>query len=138
MTLTLRIRTAETPSIGQRMNDSTIYCGVSPHTNLAFYTLACIEEPRLMEWEEARRMAQRMHNYGYWDWRLPTLDELILMRQERNALEDFDGTTWYWASAPHYLGTGWALNFATGQEKMLGKHKTLHVRCVRGPDPYKQ
>ncbi len=123
--------------IGEETRDGTIYCGISPHTNLPFY-LEQVSSDQKMPWPFALTMARKSRAHGYNDWRLPTLDELHILFENRNAIQGFSYQGAYWASAPHYLQSGWAMSFRSGEAVMLRKCHDCFYLCVRGMDPFAQ
>lgn len=131
MTLSLRMRPAQPPEIGERTKDRLVYCGISPQTSLLFYA-APMDFMDACSWEFAMKHAPGR------GWRVPTLEEMSIMYRLRHAIGGFDSEIYYWAGAPHYLNIGWAKNFFTGDQCITNKNHRLRVRLIRGPDPYIQ
>ena len=89
---------------------------------------------------------------NFYDWRLPTHDELLSVMHFGNAtgtkidLGYFPNTQgsnsaplWYWSSQPSADGVAddtaqnsWALDFTTGNDNFLNKSTQAKVRLVRG------
>lgn len=122
------------PSLGVKMKSGLIYCGVSPHTNLPFYTMP--KDGGFGTWRDVGWHATQFHSWGAGDWRVPTLEELAAMYKIRQFLEIATGC--YWASAPHYLNSSWHMDFGHGVCRQSSKQEKYRARFVCGPDPYIQ
>ncbi|MEG3766715.1 DUF1566 domain-containing protein [Alteromonas sp. 14N.309.X.WAT.G.H12] len=89
---------------------------------------------------------------GFYDWRMPTHEELMSLVHFGLAsgtliddtyfpflgTADSDGRLWYWSSIPSADGVSgdaaqnaWALDFASGLDNFLIKSRALRVRLVR-------
>lgn len=129
--------TLREPFIGEMMGDHSIFAGVSPHTNQPFFTTQFFYGD-VVSWAAAHRAAFGMEAHGRNDWRVPTLDELLMMYDNRHKIGGFRDEDPYWAAAPHYMQSAWTINFKYGQINMAHKTSRYVIRCVRGLDPFRQ
>lgn len=138
MTLTLSIARAapRAPLAGDQMENGLVYCGVSPQTNRALYTLKTQFDGRL-SWKDAQRYTSRIRLLNYWDWRVPTMDEMRVLHEVKERIGEVSNEL-YWSSAPHYYNCKWAMNLRTGEKHMIHAMEVLRFKIVRGPDPYRQ
>ncbi|XOV78863.1 MAG: DUF1566 domain-containing protein [Aestuariibacter sp.] len=88
---------------------------------------------------------------GFFDWRLPTHDELMSLVHFGHTTQTYiDETyfpntsadnatpTWYWTSVPNVDGnsagaalSSWAIDFSSGNDNFLNKSTAAHIRLVR-------
>lgn len=88
---------------------------------------------------------------GFFDWRLPTHNELMSIMDFSNVdgafvdsdffpnnSPDITNTTWYWTSQQNADGTSgetiqnsWAIDFTSGNDNFLLKSREIHLRLVR-------
>lgn len=88
---------------------------------------------------------------GFFDWRLPTHNELMSIMDFSNAdgafvdsdffpnnSPDITNTTWYWTSQQNADGTNgdtiqnsWAIDFTSGNDNFLLKSREIYLRLVR-------
>ena len=120
---------------GDRMEDGTIYAGVSPETNTAMYTTPA-DAPQACTHDEAERYAKQMDAHGHKDWRLPTLRELSVLFNNRAAIGGFEGQNgWYWSSTLRWESFGdeaWGAGFhGAGAENYCRRDIRARVRSVR-------
>ena len=66
-----------------------------------------------MNWTNANTYCNNLTLYGYDDWRLPSLDELLQMYQERNSIGGFNTDTW-WSKTNISSGCHYFVNFYNG------------------------
>jgi hypothetical protein len=121
------------PQIGDKMEDGTVYAGISPDTNKAMYATPA-DAPLTYTFNQAQKYAEKLDAHGHKDWRAPTKGELNVLFQNRAAIGGFNETGsnpagWYWSSSPSY-DYGWAQRFSDGgQYSYRGLDSSL--RCVR-------
>src|SRR5205823_762495 len=68
---------------GDRMEDGTIYAGISPDTHKPMYTTAR-DAPLAMKWKDAMKYAAALDAQGHHDWRVPTKAELNMLYENRD------------------------------------------------------
>ena len=125
------------PAIGDRMEDDTIYAGVSPDTGKPMYALPA-DATMTMRWREAMDYAAGLHAHGHKDWKLPSEAELDVLYQNRDkgALKGTFNTSgsfiagWYWSSTEHPDGA-WVERFSDGNRGWGWKGNDASVRPVR-------
>lgn len=132
------------PLVGERMEDGTIYAGISPATGQALYTTGA-DAPLTMEWQKAMRAywlapdyAGGLNAHGHDDWRLPSISELNMLFNNRATIGGFtDG--WYWSSTNYNspdrgfnTDFRWSQRFSDGALHQSHKENAQRVRCVRG------
>jgi hypothetical protein len=66
----------------------------------------------------------------YYDWYLPSKDELDKLYLNRDAIGGF-APTFYWSSSEYNVNYAWRCNFATGTFYFTGKSANSRVRPVR-------
>src|SRR5262249_39406190 len=96
---------------GDRMEDGTIYAGISPDTGRAMETTPD-DGPLTMKWKRAMDYAADLKAHGREDWRLPTKAELNVLWENRDkgALTGTFNVTgshpagWYWSSTEDDYG----------------------------------
>lgn len=89
---------------------------------------------------------------GFFDWRLPTHNELLSLVHFGHTTEAYidetyfpntsaDNTTptWYWTSVPNVDGnadgaalSSWAIDFSSGNDNFINKSSAASIRLVRG------
>ncbi len=81
-----------------------------------------------MDWFEAKKACEKLGK----GWRLPTLNELLIMYKNRDKIGGF-GSKGYWSSAEEKTMLAWYFSFAVadGLNGSDYKTKTNHVRAVR-------
>src|SRR4051794_25446714 len=94
-------------SAGDRMEDGTIYAGISPDTGEAMYTTPA-DAPLTMRWNAAMQYAAKLEAHGHKDWRAPTKAELNVLFRKRAAIGGFDlsgddAAGCYWSSTASSL-----------------------------------
>ena len=95
-------------------------------------------------WEDAQNVFIAQLNIdkfgGFSDWRLPTIEELVLVvnYDKFDPVIDTDYflntvSSWYWSSTTdvYYTDNAWCVNFRYGYVGDYGKSNTYYVRAVR-------
>jgi hypothetical protein len=122
------------PQIGARMEDGTVYAGVSPETEKAMYATPA-DAPLTCTFNQAQEYAGKLDVLGHKDWRVPTKGELNVLFQNRAAIGGFNETGsnpagWYWSSSPANVN-GWAQRFSDGPSYGNNRDNPSSLRCVR-------
>jgi hypothetical protein len=139
------------PEIGTKLENQTVYAGVSPSNGRSLY--AAPEGAKtadggglMMTFREAKRYARKLNKekyLGYSDWRVPTPQELkrLCAHKDEGALRGTFKLTDKFRNADHWssegqLLSGWAFmqnfNGVAGFVGLTGKKARLAVRLVRG------
>lgn len=123
------------PQPGDRMTDGTVYAGVSPVTGKPLYAMPSDESIR-MSFNEAADYAQRLEALGHKDWRLPTLEELNVLFNNRAAIGGFNTTgsgsaAWYWSSTEMNDIGAHCERFSDGFSEPGYRTDPLSIRFVR-------
>ncbi len=86
---------------------------------------------RIMRWEDASNFNQELN--GFNDWRLPTKDELIVLRKNKKILGGFTEGDYWSGTLSNDEGCAWAQSFEEGSEFQFDTHMSngLCVRLVR-------
>src|SRR5262245_55448163 len=89
-------RDAVSLKLGDRMEDDTIYTGISPDTGRPMYTMPA-DGPLTMQWNKAMDYAAGLDAYGHRDWRVPSRKELNMLwhNREKGALKGTFNVTMY-------------------------------------------
>lgn len=129
------------PEVGAVMPDGTIYAGVLL-TGAALYVMP--QDVRLkMAWEEATQYAAGVDAHGHKDWRLPTLNELLVLYKSRhegalrgtfNENASSDGAHRYWSCTERHGDSSLVCDvaFTGGRSGWASKgHYKLSTRPVR-------
>jgi len=90
------------------------------------------------DWQGAMGYCQNLLFAGYSDWRLPIMDDLFSIRDEKrktiaikNGFQKGRGDQ-YWSSSDVYSSKyGWNMNFENGDDAVNLKNSIFYVRCVR-------
>jgi hypothetical protein len=127
---------------GKRMDDGTIFAGISPETHQPMYTTPA-DAPDVYAFSEAKNYARKLGTlfhkkaaYGQHDWRLPTKAELNVLFKNRAAIGQFDisgrdDAACYWSSSQDD-NLGWR---ACGQRFSDGSHEYGFTKDRIGPGP---
>jgi hypothetical protein len=104
---------------GDKMPDGTIYAGVSPRTGKAMYATPA-DAPLTYTFNEAHKYAKKLDAHGHRDWRVPTIDELNVLFNNRAAIGGFNSTGsdpagWYWSASSINEWNAWGQRFSDGQ-----------------------
>ncbi|MCA3160526.1 MAG: DUF1566 domain-containing protein [Phenylobacterium sp.] len=112
--------------LGEKMPDGTIYVGVSPDSGNALFAMPH-DLPNRLSWPEAQKSASEQNFGGHVDWRLPTRNEVELLRQA-NA---WSGSS-YWTSTEYNRHDAWYFNCGAGHCGLGLKGNDHRARCIRG------
>ena len=125
------------PQVGDRMEDGTIFAGISPETNAAMYALSA-DAPLRMQWQQAMDYAAKHEGHGHKDWRVPTTGELNVLFQNRAQIGGFHETNsppagWYWSSTEiaDYPNCARLQRFNDGTQLWFRKSYEGPLRLVR-------
>lgn len=71
------------------MSDGTVFVGISPESGRALFVKP-ISDPLRLNWDQATKSAQGLNDNpsSYKDWRLPSMAELRVIRQNLVAVQD--------------------------------------------------
>ena len=99
------------------------------------------------DWNDVKGMCETSALGGYTDWRLPTLEELRAMYNQKDLIGNFYGhdydydshSYWseYWSSTPYsdyYYNMYYYIDFYDGESDTDMKSETKSARCVRTLD----
>jgi hypothetical protein len=84
-------------------------------------------------WSSANALCQESTIGGYTDWRLPTLDELRLIYNNRYKIEELAQNA-YWSVTPHTNGYYYIVSMSAGFVYYDHNSYKLCARCVRTVD----
>lgn len=126
------------PAPGDKMDDGTIFAGVSPDTGKPMYAMAAAA-PLTYTFNEAQKYAQGMNAqkpHGHDDWHVPTKGELNVLFNNRAAIGGFDvsgsnPSGWYWSSSSNLRWDAWGQRFRDGYQGYNLKDVHSSVRLVR-------
>ena len=87
---------------------------------------------RTMNFNEATSYCRNLANYGYTDWRIPTVMELRQMYYDRTSIGGFGSNT-YWTSDSNINGWRYIINFSNGNEDFIThlEYSYYYVRPIR-------
>jgi len=127
-----------TPEIGDKMEDGTIYAGVSPDTGEAMYVTPA-DASGTLKWKQAMQYAADLDANGHKDWKLPTKAELNVLFKNCAKIDGFnEGASypacWYWSSTQSrdFMGGAWMQRFSSdGNQVCYSKGLVASVRPVR-------
>ena len=123
------------PQIGKKMEDGTVYAGISPDTNKPMYARPA-DAPLTYTFNQAQKYAERLDAHGHKDWRVPTKAELNVLFKNRAAVGGFNETGsepagWYWSSSQYDYYDAWDQRFSDGYQGDVSKVNDSSLRCVR-------
>ncbi len=141
--------TFEEPKPGNKMDDGTIYAGISPDTGRpmfaqahdAFYASFQAEPTVTLNYQAAQRFVMGLNkgnDCGHNDWRMPTKNELNVLFNNRAAIGGFSESGLppagrYWASGVNpYCDFAWNQRFSDGDQIFYYRGNDSSLRCVRG------
>src|SRR5262249_2949691 len=98
--------------VGNKMEDGTIFAGVSPDTGRNMF-VAPKDASGILRWKAAMKYAADLDSNGHTDWKLPSKAELGVLYQNRDkgALKgtfDTSGSSpygWYWSASENPSGS---------------------------------
>lgn len=125
------------PQVGDRMEDGTVFGGISPDTNRPMYV--CPADVSLtMKWKQAMDYAARFEGHGkpVGSFRLATEGELNVLFLNRAKIGGFNETGsipagHYWSSVEFVNDTARVQNFTLGYRGQIPKLSHSSVRLVR-------
>ena len=135
-------------AIGQRMEDGTVYAGISPDTGKPMYALPG-DAPLTMKWKQAMEYAAAFEGHGHpqGTFRVPTKDELNVLFQNEAQIGGFKTTgsapaRYYWSSSACYWSPtktethplahyAWNQSFYDGRPFWNNKNNESALRLVR-------
>jgi hypothetical protein len=82
------------------------------------------------DWDEAMQYCGEYDAGGFHDWRLPTIDELNLLYENKNLVGSFVRFS-YWSSTEYAEHFAWFQNFHNGNRDNDFKDNTCYVRAIR-------
>ena|SRR5690349_18689243 len=127
------------PKPGDKMDDGTIYAGISPETGKPMYTTPA-DASLSIKWKQAMDYAAGLDAHGHQDWRVPTRAELNVLydNRDKGALKGTFNVTgslfagWYWSSTETFAHLAvWDQRFSDGLESWYEKDNFSSLRCVR-------
>ena len=133
--------------LGYNCDDDVLQVGGFAHGGIIFYIdetghglVATMQEFEPMNWDDAMAAAESYTSQGYFDWYMPSLDELNLMYNTignggpNGNMGNFAETDYlYWSSTPHsnpfyYYGVYFD---DEGNSNYIGENNLLRVRPIR-------
>ncbi len=125
------------PQVGDRMEDGTVFGGISPDTNKPMYVRPA-DESLTMKWKQAMDYAARFEGHGkpVGTFRVPTEGELNVLFQNRAKIGGFNETGsnpagWYWSSTQDDSLNARDQRFSDGDRYWVYKNYHSSVRLVR-------
>lgn len=89
---------------------------------------------KTIDWESAKLLCENSTVGDFNDWRLPTIEELATIYNNKRAIGGFaeseDDAIYYWSSSQSGNNAS-TLNFSTGQQRLFVKSSNCRVRAVR-------
>jgi hypothetical protein len=134
-------------AVGTRMQDGSIYAGISPETNKKMYVTAKTysDYTLRMTFNGAQKCASTLDAHGHRDWHVPTIAELKLLyrNREKGALKDVfnkgsHGVDWYWSSTSEDIYYACGKKFSDdypGSQGSFVKGDASSVCFVRSDSP---
>jgi hypothetical protein len=127
----------DTLKVGDKMEDGTIYAGISPDTGKKMYA-APADAPR-MDFNKAAKYAKDLEVGGKKGFRVPSKAELNVLYQNKDKgalkgtfnLTGSDPAGWYWSSQLYGDYSAWQQRFRCGIQDFDTRVIDAAVRCVR-------
>jgi hypothetical protein len=125
--------------VGDRMEDGTIFAGISPNTGKQMFALAA-DASLTMTFNKAKEYAAEAADAkGNKSFRVPTKEELnvLFQNREKGALKGTFNLTgsspagYYWSSTPYDGNSAWDQRFSSGDQNNFYRIYDSSVRCVR-------
>ena len=84
------------------------------------------------DWDQAVLLCNKYSNEGFDDWRLPTIEELHIIYENKNLANNFE-QNWFWSSTEDTENSDYAfhLGFISGDEMSVPKQHGKFIRAVR-------
>ena len=84
------------------------------------------------DWDQAVLLCNKYSNEGFDDWRLPTIEELHIIYENKNLANNFE-QNWFWSSTEDAENSDYAfhLGFISGDEMSVPKQHGKFIRAVR-------
>ncbi len=82
------------------------------------------------DWDEAVQICIDYRAGGFDDWRLPTIEELNMVFENKNQIGNFTSFS-YWSSTQYAEHFAWFKNFVNGLQDNDFKDNTCYVRAIR-------
>ncbi len=129
----------EAAEIGDRLEDGTVYAGISPTTQQRMYVVPA-DAPLTMTFNNAAKYAEDLEFGGHNDFRVPDKDELNVLFENkdkgalRGTFSEIDGSYtngFYWSSDEFSPVHGLNQRFKDGLRMDTSKYDRNLVRCVR-------
>jgi len=100
----------------------------SNYNTLIFDNLEVMQEDfsNPMKWNDAMKACRDLGD----SWRLPTIDELETLLQNRDRIGNFNDW-FYWSSKEGALNGAWLISFHDGSRDNYDKERICNVRAVR-------
>lgn len=129
------------PAIGARMDDKTVYVGVSPDTGEQLFTTPW-DAAIGLDFNAAAACVKAINKQkylGHDDWRLPTKEELNVLynNADKGVLRGtFDQDpncpdSWYISSTPGFDNSVSCQSFSGGTQATCSRSVKSRLRCVR-------
>lgn len=83
-----------------------------------------------VDWSSADVMSKSSIVGGFTDWRLPTIDELMILFNEQNHIGGFNGG-YYWSGSDRDSGYHYYVSFSSGGIGVYRNYDKCYVRAVR-------
>lgn len=81
-------------------------------------------------WVEINSMCENSDYEGFTDWRLPTIDELYILYNNKDTIGNFT-TSLYWSSESYNSFNHWIIGFSSGSKSYDWDADSNYGRCVR-------
>ena len=109
---------------------------IPPYVTLATGLVVAREDAGLVNWSSAVGMCNNYTLAGFTDWRLPTINELMSIYNNRNSIGNFHSNNFnsdrYWSSTTSISSNyAYIVIFSDGSVSTEWKSDPCYVRCVR-------
>jgi hypothetical protein len=82
--------------------------------------------PKKMNWEDAKIFCTNLGK----GWRLPTIEELSFLYQNKDEIGSFSKSN-YWSNSTNNASGAWSQNFSNGFQNLIYNIYNYQVRAVR-------